>query len=315
MGGLIKKTNFDSDELASQLSGVTDGNVQIHKTLARCTSYKIGGPTAIWVAPSSEDAVGRVLATIHAAAAPLFVLGRGSNVLISDRGWDGVTLYLGANLSGWKFDQMEAQVLAGTLLTDLIRASVAKGLAGMELMAGIPGGVGGAMRMNAGAFGQEIEGVTAEVRGFRRDGSPFRADRRQIDFSYRRVTALEEVVITSARFRFKSADPAVLTARMQETLAMRAQKQPLKFPSCGSVFKRPPGYYAGALIEAAGLKGERIGGAMVSRKHAGFILNLADASAADVYTLIRWIEDRVLDRFGVQLEREVKLIGEFDEPW
>jgi UDP-N-acetylmuramate dehydrogenase len=314
MAGLNKKPNFDSAELATRLAGVSEGAVQTHKTLAPCTSYKIGGPTAIWVAPSNQDAVGRVLATIHATAAPLFVLGRGSNVLISDKGWDGVTLYLGENLSGWSFDQMETQVLAGTLLTDLIAVAVGKGLAGMELMAGIPGGVGGALRMNAGAFGQEIEGITAEVSGFRRDGLAFRLHRPQIDFGYRRVTALEDVVVTSARLRFKAADPAVLTARMRETLMMRAQRQPLKFPSCGSVFKRPPGYYAGALIEAAGLKGERIGGAMISRKHAGFILNVAKASAADVYALIRRIETRVLDRFGVRLEREVKLIGEFDEP-
>jgi UDP-N-acetylmuramate dehydrogenase len=266
------------------------------------------------VAPSNQDAVGRILPIIHASAAPLFVLGRGSNVLISDHGWNGVTLYLGENLSGWRFDQTEAQVLAGTLLTDLIEVAVAKGLAGMELMAGIPGGVGGAIRMNAGAFGQEIEAVTAEVSGFRVDGSPFRMPRRQIDFGYRRATALEDVIITSARLRFNASDPAVLTARMHETLMMRARRQPLKFPSCGSVFKRPPGYYAGALIEAAGLKGERIGGAMISRKHAGFILNVANAGAADVYALIRRIETRVLDRFGVQLEREVKLIGEFDEP-
>jgi UDP-N-acetylmuramate dehydrogenase len=314
MAGLFQKPNFDSAELVARLAAITAGDVQTHKPLARCTSYKIGGPTAIWVAPSNEDAVGRVLATIHATAAPLFVLGRGSNVLISDRGWNGVTLYLGENLSGWRFDQMEAQVLAGTLLTDLIEVAVGKGLAGMELMAGIPGGIGGAMRMNAGAFGQEIEGVTAEVSGFRRDGFPFRAHRRQIDFGYRRVTALEDVVITSARLRFKAADPALLTARMQETLMMRAKRQPLKFPSCGSVFKRPAGYYAGALIEAADLKGERIGGAMISRKHAGFILNVANARAADVYALIRRIENRVLDRFGIRLEREVKLIGEFDEP-
>jgi UDP-N-acetylmuramate dehydrogenase len=134
------------------------------------------------------------------------------------------------------------------------------------------------------------------------------------DFSYRRASKLEKLVIPSGRFRFEKEDPEILKARMGDILALRAKKQPLRFPSCGSVFKRPAGYYAGALIEEAGLKGERIGDAMVSEKHAGFILNTANAKAADVYALIRRIEDRVWDRFGVKLEREVKLVGNFENP-
>jgi UDP-N-acetylmuramate dehydrogenase len=230
---------------------------------------------------------------------------------VSDHGWDGVTLYLGENFSNWTFDHREAKVLAGTLLMDLIRAAVKKGLSGLELLAGIPGGVGGALRMNAGAFGQEIEQVTVSVSGFRRDGTPFSADRCKINFGYRRVPELEKVVITSALFHFEKEDAGTLKTRMEDILALRAGKQPLNYPSCGSVFKRPAGYYAGALIEETGLKGKRLGGARISRKHAGFILNVANAKAVDVYALIQLIEARVLDRFGVQLEREVKLIGEF----
>ena len=183
----------------------------------------------------------------------------------------------------------------------------------MELLAGIPGGVGGALRMNAGAFGQEIQQVTAAVSGFRRDGSPFHARCEELEFEYRRVRELEQVVITSAHFRFEKEDAGRLRARMEDVIGLRAKKQPLKFPSCGSVFKRPAGYYAGALIEEAGLKGERVGGAMVSQKHAGFILNTGNATASDVYNLIRRIESRVMDRFGVRLEREVKLVGKFKE--
>ena len=184
----------------------------------------------------------------------------------------------------------------------------------MELLAGIPGGVGGALRMNAGAFGQEIEAVTESVRGFRYDGTPFEANRDKINFSYRRVPALDEVAITAARFRFEAATASVLEQRVEDILKLRTKKQPLRHPSCGSVFKRPPGYYAGALIEEAGLKGEKIGGAMISPKHAGFILNTDNAKAADVFALIRLVEKRVLERFGVRLEREVRLIGEFEEP-
>jgi len=303
--------NIDPVALAAQLADEVDGQIETDRPLAPFTSYKIGGPTAVWVAPVTQDGVGRALEVIHEKKVPLFILGRGSNLLISDHGWDGVTLYLGENFSNWTFDHGQAKVLAGTLLMDLIRAVVEKGLSGLELLAGIPGGVGGALRMNAGAFGQEIEQVTVSVGGFRRDGTPFSANRRAINFGYRCVSELDKVVITSALFQFTQEDADALRARMNDILALRAEKQPLNYPSCGSVFKRPAGYYAGALIEETGLKGKRIGGAMISRKHAGFILNVDNAKAVDVYALIQLIEARVLDRFGVRLEREVKLIGAF----
>lgn len=303
--------NIDPVKLATQLDDVAGGKVETGKSLAPFTSYKIGGPTAVWVAPATKDGVSRVLEIIHEQGAPLFVLGRGSNLLVSDQGWDGVTLYLGENFSSWTFDNQQAKVQSGTLLIDLIQAAVKKGLAGMELMAGIPGGVGGALRMNAGAFGQTIEQVTVSVSGFNRDGTPFYADRGQIGFDYRQVPELESVVITSALFHFEAEDPRTLDNRIQDTLALRATRQPLNYPSCGSVFKRPAGYFAGALIDEAGLRGKRIGGAMISRKHAGFILNVGNARAVDVYALIQLIEARVYERFGVRLEREVKLIGEF----
>lgn len=300
-------------ELARHLSAIADGPVETGRPLAPCTSYRIGGPTAVWVAPRTEAGVQRVLEAVHDSGVPLFVLGRGSNLLVSDRGWPGVTLYLGENLSGWNFDGNPALVRAGTLMHELIEAAVARGLGGMELLAGIPGGIGGALRMNAGAFGREIESVTVEVSGFRHDGSPFRADRAALTFGYRQAPELDRVVITAARLRFQPERPEILAARCREILALRASKQPLDSPSCGSVFKRPPGYYAGALIEEVGLKGERIGGAEISRRHAGFILNVAGATADDVYRLVRLAERRVFERFGVNLEREVRLVGEFQD--
>ena len=307
----VKKVKIDLTKIASRIAEVAEGDVHTDRLLAPYTSYNIGGSAAIWVAPTTEYGVSNVLKIIHDHELPFFILGRGSNLLISDSGWKGVALYLAENLSGFSFEQNQAKVMAGTLLMDLIHAAAKKGLSGMELLAGIPGGVGGALRMNAGAFGQEIEGVTESVCGFRYDGTPFEADRHKINFNYRRVPELDEVVITSARFRFEAAAASVLSARVADILALRNKKQPLGHPSCGSVFKRPVGHYAGALIEEAGLKGERIGGAMISPKHAGFILNTDNAKAADVSALIRLVEERVLERFGVRLEREVKLIGEF----
>ena len=303
---------IDLIKMAPQLAAVADGEVHTERLLAPYTAYNIGGPTAIWVAPTTESGVGSVLKILHDHKLPFFILGRGSNLLVSDRGWHGVTLYIAENLSGFSFEQNRALVMAGTRLMDLILAATQKGLGGLELLAGIPGGVGGALRMNAGAFGREVEASTESVSGYQYDGTPLEIDRHQINFNYRWVPELNEVVITSARFHFKAAPAAGLSARVADILALRNKKQPLEYPSCGSVFKRPAGYYAGALIEEAGLKGERIGGAMISPKHAGFILNTGNAKAADVYALIRRIEERVLERFGVRLEREVKLIGNFD---
>lgn len=298
---------------AAQLAQVVDVEVHTNKLLAPYTSYKIGGPTAIWTAPKTEAAVGRVLEIIHIHNLPFFILGRGTNLLISDRGWNGITLYLAENLSGLAFEQNRARVLAGTLLMEAVYASTQKGLSGMELLAGIPGGVGGALRMNAGAFGQEIEGVTESVCGYYHDGTRFKSDRKNLKFNYRTVPELDEVVITSAGLSFGTDAAPVLAARVEDILTLRRKKQPLNYPSCGSVFKRPAGYYAGALIEEAGLKGKQIGGAMISPKHAGFILNTGKATAADIYRLICQVEDTVMKRFGVKLEREVKLIGEFNK--
>ena len=310
---MTESTDFNIAGIANQIAAVAGIEVKTNEMLAPYTSYKIGGPAAIWAAPTRETGIGEMLAIVREADIPLFILGLGTNLLVSDKGWPGIILYLGANLSGWRFDDTAATVMAGTRLLDLIRDAVDQGLGGMELMAGIPGSVGGALRMNAGAFGQEIEQTTVAVTGFRMDGTPFEAARKKINFIYRRVPDLEQVVITSAQFRYEKKDAALLKERMNDILTLRAKKQPLHYPSCGSVFKRPPGYYAGALIEEAGLKGERIGDAMVSPKHAGFILNTGKAKAADVFSLIRRIEDRVYERFGVKLEREVKLIGEFDD--
>ncbi len=307
------RINFDAARMADRLARIAEVDVKTDEMIAPYTSYKIGGPTAVWAAPRTETGIGEVLTIVHTAGIPLFILGLGSNLLVSDKGWPWVTLYLGTNISGCSFDGTKATALAGTPLLGLIRDAVDQGLGGIELMAGIPGGVGGALRMNAGAFGQEIEQTTVTVKGFRLDGTLFEAERKEINFNYRRVPDLENVVITSGQFRFKKADAGLLKNRMDDILALRAKKQPLNYPSCGSVFKRPAGYYAGALIEEAGLKGERLGGAMISDKHAGFILNVNNAKAVDIYRLIRRIENKVADRFGVRLEREVKLIGEFDD--
>jgi len=301
-----------SGKLVQDLTAAAHGKIKVREPLAPYTSYRLGGPTPVMLFPDSETEISSILSIIHTANQPLLVIGKGSNVLISDHGWEGITLYLGDNLSGWWFENDRAYAMAGTTLLEFVKACCEKGLAGLERLAGIPGAVGGALKMNAGAFGQEIGSVTATVHGCYPDGSPFVAQGPEIGFGYRRAPGLEDIILTRGCFKLLSGSKKDLENYMAETLTQRAAKQPLSCPSCGSVFKRPEGHYAGALIEKAGLKGKKIGGAMVSPKHAGFIVNTGTAIAADIYALIRLIEKTVEDKFGVKLEREVKVIGRFD---
>jgi len=302
-----------TDIRVQDLTAAAHGKIKFSEPLATYTSYRIGGPTDVMVFPDSESELAAILKIIHFGALPLLVIGKGSNLLISDDGWDGVTVYLGNHLSGWWFGEDKASAMAGTTLLDFIRACCEKGLAGLEKLAGIPGTVGGALKMNAGAFGQEIGTATETVHGCNLDGSPFSIQESKIGFSYRQAPGLKDLILTRSSFTLSQGDRDLLNTEMAATIARRAAKQPLSYPSCGSVFKRPEGHYAGALIEGAGLKGEKIGGAMVSPKHAGFIVNTGKACAMDIYTLICLIEKKIKDDFGVTLEREVKLIGRFDD--
>ncbi len=302
----------DWSRIEQLMNEVAPGFVRENLLLAPFTSYNIGGASRLIVEPDSEQMVGDVLKVLAKEKVKPFILGGGSNVLISDDGWDGVTLHIGSNLSGWEFAGNDANVKAGSSLLEFICGAVKHGLGGMESMAGIPGEVGGALRMNAGAFGQEIESTVKEVRGFTINGEQVAFGRDAIDFGYRSAPELQDIIITSAHFEFKPSDADVLNARMDDVLAMRLEKQPLEYPSCGSVFKRPPGNYAGALIEEVGLKGMVHGSAQVSVKHAGFIVNIGGAKALDVRELIQIITDKVKDRFGVELQREVKFVG-FDD--
>ncbi len=302
-----------SGKLVQDLTTAAHGKIKISEPLAAYTSYRIGGPTSLMVFPDGESEVTAILRIVHSAKLPLLVIGRGSNLLISDYGWEGVTLYLGDNLAGWWFEDDKAYAMAGSSLQDFIRACSEKGLAGLERLAGIPGTVGGALKMNAGAFGQEIGAVTDIVHGCYADGRPFSIPGQEIGFSYRRAPGLSDIIVTRSCFRLSQGNPEPLTKEMEDILTRRAARQPLSCPSCGSVFKRPDGHYAGALIEASGLKGKKIGGAMVSPKHAGFIVNTGSATAMDIYALIQVIEKKVRSDSGVTLEREVRLIGRFDD--
>ena len=255
-----------------------------------------------------EILVAQALAT--ESGVPVTVIGCGSNLLVSDAGIRGLVIALGKPFSRIEVRGNAIFAQAGARLSAVANAALAHGLTGLEFASGIPGSVGGGAYMNAGAYGGQLSDVLTEVE-LLRDGMAVRVPASEMDFGYRHSAAMESgALITGATFALQPGDPEEIRARMDDLNGRRRDKQPLEYPSAGSTFKRPEGYFAGALIEQAGLKGCRIGGAMVSEKHAGFIVNAGNATAQDVFELIMRVQHTVLDRSGVWLEPEVRLIGE-----
>jgi len=276
------------------------------------TTYKAGGGVDALVKPDNAGDFAWLTAWCRRMGLPLLTLGRGSNVLVSDNGFPGVAA-LTERLALLEFSGNTLKAQAGVLWDDLARLSAEKGLAGFEKTSGIPGSVGGAVRMNAGAFGQETFDCLVSLEALNPAGEIVRLPKSALPHGYRAVEGIEGLILLSAVFEFEPGSAAELLRERASVLAARAAKQPLDLPSAGSVFKRPPGDYASRLIDAAGLKGLRVGGAQVSVKHAGFIVNAANASAADIYRLMRKVRAEVKAGTGVELELEQVLLGEFPE--
>lgn len=277
---------------------------------ANFTTYRAGGRAEVLVKPADEGEFLWLAAWCRANAARLLVLGRGSNVLVSDRGLPGVTA-LTERLCKIEISGAAVTAQAGVLWDQAARLTAESGLAGFEKTSGIPGSVGGALRMNAGAFGQETYDRLVSIEAFNAAGEPVRLLKKDMKYGYRRVEGLAGLTLVSARFELEPGDRAALIQDRSCVLAARDVKQPLDLPSAGSVFKRPPGDYASRLIDAAGLKGHKIGGAEVSAKHAGFIVNSGGATAAEIYALMGEVRARVKEKTGVDLELEQILLGEF----
>ena len=275
------------------------------------TTFKIGGPADLLIQPSSEEELVQAVSFLRRGKIPVTVLGNGSNVLVKDGGIRGAVIRIGKNMAGIRTEGTELTAGAGALLSAAAAAAAGADLAGMEFASGIPGSVGGAVFMNAGAYGGEMSQIVVSCRALMPDGSmrEFPAD--QLEFGYRRsIFAKNGGIVTSCTMKLREGKKEEILARMKELNGRRTEKQPLNFPSAGSTFKRPEGYFAGKLIQDSGCRGLRVGGARVSQKHAGFVINEGGATAADVIQLIRLGQMRVKDCFGVDLEPEVRIIGE-----
>lgn len=280
-----------------------------NEPLSGYTTLRIGGPARVLLLPETVPQLVAVLARASAAGQRYAVIGRGSNLLVPDQGYDGLVIRTPAEGLRWHSDGCTVTASAGCSLSRLATEAAQRGLSGLTFAQGIPGSVGGAVVMNAGAYGGQIADVLGSSRYA--DGAELhRLDAAEHRLAYRHSIYSEHLrwVCLEATFRLHPGDRAALEAEMAEYARLRREKQPLEWPSAGSTFKRPEGYFAGRLIEEAGLKGFTVGGAQVSEKHAGFVINRGNATCADMQSLMEQVARRVYERFGVRLEPEVKLL-------
>jgi UDP-N-acetylmuramate dehydrogenase len=289
--------------------------VRFDEPLSRHTSFRIGGPADAWVEVADAAEIRRVRQIADAADLPLFIMGGGTNVLVSDRGVRGILVHLGRSfaLLDWRPNGNGCHVRAGAALPfkRLVTETMARDLTGLEFAEGIPGTLGGGLLMNAGAFGGEIATIIEHIEGVDAQGESRRLPHSELRFGYRHFDLPPGFVVTHLHFLLQRGDRAAIAARRDDAKRRREAHQPLGYPNAGSIFKNPPGAYAGRLIEAVGLKGQRCGGAMISHQHANFIVNVAGATAADVRRLMEEAARRVWEQTGMRLEPEIRLVGEW----
>lgn len=287
-------------------------NVLKDEPMAAHTTFRIGGPADYFVMPSGTDEVGRIVSLCRASAIPYYVIGNGSNLLVGDKGYRGVIIQIYKNMNRIDMKGQEIRVQAGALLSKTAAAACAAGLAGMEFASGIPGTLGGAVRMNAGAYGGEMKEILKSATVLTPEGRVLTLDAEEMKMGYRTsIVSKMDYIVLEAVIRLMPGSPEEIRNRMEELKEKRVEKQPLEYGSAGSTFKRPEGYFAGRLIEEAGLRGFRVGNAQVSEKHCGFVINRGGATAREVSELMDEVIRRVEANSGVRLDPEVKRIGDF----
>lgn len=276
------------------------------------TTFRVGGPADYFVMPKTIEEVQQVISLCKEKEMPYYVLGNGSNLLVGDMGYRGVIIQIYKEMSSIQVRGTTIKAQAGALLSKVGSAALEAGLTGFEFASGIPGTVGGAVVMNAGAYGGEMKDILTCATVITQEGEVLTLYKGELELGYRTsVIAKKDYIVLEAEYQLQLGDKKAIRARMDELKVQRVTKQPLEYPSAGSTFKRPEGYFAGKLIQDAGLRGFQVGGAQVSEKHCGFVINTGTATAADVKELIRQVSDKVMQEFGVRLEPEVKILGEF----
>lgn len=301
-----------NDQFLTELQNVMGGSgIFMQEPMKKHTTFRVGGPADVLVQPD-ETALAAILALCRQYHVSYSFIGNGSNLLVGDKGIRGVVIEMTDPMGNIEVDGTKITAQAGAMLSKIANTAASNGLGGMEFAAGIPGSVGGAVVMNAGAYGGEMKDIIEKVYVLDENGAQLELDRDALDLGYRHSCIPEKkYIVTKVVLELVPHDEVEIRSKMKDLNEKRAEKQPLQYPSAGSTFKRPEGYFAGKLIMDAGLRGYQVGGAQVSEKHCGFVINKGDATAADICQLMRDVSDKVQAQFGVVLEPEVKMIGEF----
>ena len=301
-----------NDQFLTELQNVMGGSgIFMEEPMKKHTTFRVGGPADVLVQPD-ETALAAILALCRRYHVSYSFIGNGSNLLVGDKGIRGVVIEMTDPMGNIEVDGTKITAQAGAMLSKIANTAASNGLGGMEFAAGIPGSVGGAVVMNAGAYGGEMKDIIEKVYVLDENGAQLELDRDALDLGYRHSCIPEKkYIVTKVVLELVPHDEVEIRSKMKDLNEKRAEKQPLQYPSAGSTFKRPEGYFAGKLIMDAGLRGYQVGGAQVSEKHCGFVINKGYATAEDICQLIRDVSDKVQAQFGVVLEPEVKMIGEF----
>lgn len=299
------------EQWAKELANITNReNIKTNEPLKNYTMTKIGGNADILVMPETEQEVEEIVKYAHRNNIPLLILGNGSNMIVRDGGVRGIVMNL-SKLNQIKINGTEVYAQSGALIMDVSKKAAEASLTGLEFACGIPGSVGGAMAMNAGAYGGEIKDIIVHSTVLTREGERLVLAKDELQLGYRKsIIADKNYIVLSSLFRLEKGNKEEIDAKIADLTYRRQSKQPLEYPSAGSVFKRPPGYFAGKLIQDSGLQGKGVGDAEVSTKHAGFIINKGNATARDYIETIKMVQRTVKEKFGVDLELEVKIVGE-----
>lgn len=307
--------HMDTGKAAQRIAALTQQDiVRQNEPMKNHTTFRIGGAADLFITPATEEQLRMSLGILKEEEIPYFIIGNGSNILVSDEGIRGAVISLGRSMTGIAVNENLIRAEAGTLLSQIANAAREHSLTGLEFAGGIPGSLGGACMMNAGAYGGEMKQVLRSVRYLDETGEFHDLSAEQLELGYRTsVFQKHPWIVVSAEISLEKGNRERINEKMDDLRARRQEKQPLNYPSAGSTFKRPEGYFAGKLIMDAGLRGYAVGGAQVSEKHCGFVINRGNATATDVCRLIRDVQNRVREKFGVELQTEVRFLGEFRE--
>lgn len=313
MDNKVETRQVGMDNLGSLFQEIMEGpGILYHEPMSKHTTFRIGGPADYFLLPKNAEEVQKIIEICSQNKIPWFVVGNGSNLLVSDRGYRGAVIQIFRNMSGISVEKQCIRAQAGASLASLSKKAMEASLTGLEFAGGIPGTLGGAVAMNAGAYGGEMKDVLEEVTVLAPSGRQITLKADQLELGYRSsIVKTRDYIVLEAVMKLQPGGKDAIRAVMEDLSRQRHSRQPLEYPSAGSTFKRPEGYFAGKLIMDAGLRGYRLGGAQVSEKHCGFVINCGGASAADVKAVMSHVQEEVWRQFQVKLEPEVKLLGDF----